>query len=140
MIVFKILFFNEQKIITYNIKKEIKMEDKMFEEIKYKLKLKFFRHMEDYDITLEELKEKQLEGAEIIDVRNKREYEENHIEGSINIPEYEIDESFEKIISNKNKIIVLYCTTGFRSTKAYKKLKTLGYVNIYNLYGGLENY
>ena len=40
----------------------------MLEEIKYKLKRKLFRHMEAYDITLEELMEKQMNGAEIIDV------------------------------------------------------------------------
>jgi rhodanese-related sulfurtransferase len=58
--------------------------------------------MEKYDITLEELKQKQLDGAEVIDVRNKREYEEGHIEGSINVPEYEINEDFKNIIINKN--------------------------------------
>lgn len=112
----------------------------MLEEIKYKLKKKIFRHMEEYDVTLEELKMKQLEGSEIIDVRNKREYEESHIYGSINIPEYEINENFENMIKNKNKPIVLYCTTGYRSTKAYHKLKELGYQEVYNLYGGLDNY
>lgn len=112
----------------------------MLEEIKYKLKRKLFRHMETYDITLNELKEKQMNGAEIIDVRNKREYDESHIYGSINIPEYQIDESFEKIIPNKNKEIVLYCSSGFRSTKAYNKLKNLGYKNVWNLYDGLDNY
>lgn len=112
----------------------------MLEQIKYILKRKFFRHMEEYDVTLEELKTKQLNGAVIIDVRNNREYEEGHIEGSINIPEYEIDENFQKIIKNKNKTIVLYCSSGFRSTKAYKKLKQMGYTQVYNLYGGLEDY
>mgnify|MGYP006946977042 CR=1 FL=1 len=33
------------------------MEEKMLEEIKYKLKRKLFRQMEAYDITLDELKE-----------------------------------------------------------------------------------
>ena len=78
----------------------------MLEEIKYKLKRKLFRKMEAYDITLDELKEKQMKGAEIIDVRNKREYDESHILGSINVPEYQINESFEKIVPNKNKEIV----------------------------------
>lgn len=93
-----------------------------------------------YDITLEELKQKQLDGAEVIDVRNKREYEEGHIEDSINIPEYEINEDFKNIIINKNKPIVIYCSSGYRSKSAYKKLKNMGYTEVYNLYGGLENY
>lgn len=112
----------------------------MLDKIKYKLKKVLFRHMEEYDVTLEELKEKQLNGAEIIDVRSAREYNESHIEESINVPEYEIDENFEKIVKNKNKPIVVYCASGFRSTKAYKKLKQMGYTEVYNLYGGLENY
>ena len=112
----------------------------MLEEIKYKLKRKLFRHMEAYDITLDELKEKQMNGAEIIDVRNEREYSESHIMGSINVPEYQINESFVRIVPNKNKEIVLYCSSGFRSTNAYKKLKKMGYKNVWNLYGGLENY
>ncbi len=112
----------------------------MIDKIRYKLKKILFRHMEEYDITLEELKEKQLNGAEIIDVRSVREYSESHIEGSINVPEYEIDEKFENMIKNKNKPIIVYCASGFRSIKAYKKLKKMGYIRVYNLYGGLENY
>ena len=113
----------------------------MFEKIRYNLKKRFFRTIAlGWDVTLEELKEKQINGAEIIDVRGQREFEEGHIEGSINIPEYEINNNFENIIKNKNKPIVLYCATGFRSTKAYYKLKDMGYTEVYNLYGGIENY
>ncbi len=50
--------------------------------------------MHEYDITLEELKN--IKDALIIDVRNKREYEEGHIEGSINIPEYQINKNLRK--------------------------------------------
>ena len=127
-------------IRRFRIEKNMNQEEKMLEEITYKLKKRLFRHMEDYDITLEDLKTKQLEGAEIVDVRSTREHKENPIKGSINIPEYEINESFTNIVPNKEQVIVVYCSSGFRSTKAYKKLKQLGYSNVYNLYGGLENY
>lgn len=112
----------------------------MFSKIKNKIRNKFFRTMREYDISLDELKLKQSKGAVIVDVRNSREYNENHIDGSINVPEYELDRNFEKIINDKNKDIVVYCTSGSRSEKAYKKLKKLGFVNVYNLYGGLDNY
>lgn len=52
------------------------------------------RCMHYYDITLEELKN--ANNPLIIDVRNKREYEEGHIKGSINIPEYEINRNIRK--------------------------------------------
>ena len=110
----------------------------MFEKITTRINRKFLRHMASYDINLSELKKKQLQGAVIIDVRNHKEYKEGHIEGSINIPEYEINNNFVNIIKNKNIEIVLYCSSGYRSIKAYKKLKKMGYNKIYNLYGGLE--
>lgn len=72
------------------------MREKMFKELKYKLKRTFYRYMSEHDITLEELRKKQIDGAEIIDVRNKREYEESHIQESINIPEYEINENIRE--------------------------------------------
>lgn len=112
----------------------------MFNEIKNIIKNKFFRSMKEYDITLDELKLKQTQGAIIIDVRSNREYEENHLDKSINIPEYEIDGKIEKIVKEKNKCIVVYCTSGNRSKNAYKKLKKMGYVHVFNLYGGLDNY
>ena len=100
---------------------------------------RFYRCLPERDITLEELKQEQQKGAIIIDVRNNREYQEGHINGSINIPEYEINQSFIKIIENKNTPIVLYCSSGYRSLKAYRKLKTMGYTNVHNLCGGLAN-
>ena len=108
----------------------------MIKKIFYKL----CRNMMENDIDMEELKKKQKNGALVIDVRNKRSYDEWHISGSINIPEYEINQTFLKNYKNKEMVIVLYCSGGYKSRLAYKKLKKMGYVNVYNLYGGLENY
>ena len=58
------------------------------------LRKRCLRCMNEYDITIEELKN--MKNALIIDVRNKREYEEGHIKGSINIPEYEINRNIRK--------------------------------------------
>ena len=51
-----------------------------------------------------------------------------------------IDETIKNVILDQNQDIVLYCSSGFRSVKAYKKMKKIGYKNVWNLYGGLENY
>lgn len=112
----------------------------MLNRFRVKLINRFFRHMEAYDITMQELKEKQNNGATILDVRSSQEYNEGHIYGAINIPEYEINRKVDKILNSKEKEIVLYCSSGIRSKDAYKKLAKLGYNNLYNLYGGLENY
>lgn len=112
----------------------------MLKKFKIKIKETFFRHMDDDDITMQELKQKQVQGAIVVDVRNNREFSEGHIKGSINIPEYEINRKFQMFVPNKNQVIVLYCTSGKRSKSALKKIKKMGYIKVYNLYGGLENY
>ena len=98
------------------------------------------RNMEKYDVSMEELQLKQLSGAIIVDVRSSQEFAEGHIEGAINIPEYEIKNNVEIILNDKDKEIIVYCSSGVRSLKARKKLAKLGYNNVYNLYQGLENW
>ena len=112
----------------------------MFNIITRAFKQNLFRNISEEDIDLQELKQKQAQGAIIIDVRNNREFAEGHIRGSINIPEYEINRKFQMFVPNKNEVIVLYCTSGKRSKSALKKIKKMGYIKVYNLYGGMENY
>ena len=100
----------------------------------------FNRNIDNNDINMEELKEKQEDGAIIIDVRSIQEYNEGHIQGSINIPYYEIRKSINNILNDKYQPIVLYCQTGYRSKQAYKYLSKLGYKNVFGLYGGLDNW
>ena len=74
----------------------------------------------------------------ILDVRSPQEYNEGHIIGAINIPEYEISTKVNNIIQDKNTKIIVYCASGSRSKKAIKTLKKLGFVNLYNLENGIE--
>ena len=108
--------------------------------IKHLKNVLFKRNMESYDITMDELQKKQMQGAYIIDVRSTQEYDEGHLYGAINIPYYEINKNVDKILCDKEKEIVLYCEAGLRSKKAYKKLIKLQYTKVYSLYGGLDNW
>ena len=92
--------------------------------------------MEEKDIGLEEVMQLQNEGAIVIDVRSPQEFREGHIDGAISIPEYDIKKEIEKIVLDKNKNIVVYCSSGGRSKKAQKILNKLGYQNVYNVYEG----
>ena len=74
----------------------------------------------------------------VIDVRTKDEYNDKHIQGAVNIPLQDIAEKIGNITKSKSDIIVLYCEYGGRSRKALNKLEKLGYVNVYNLDGGIE--
>lgn len=106
----------------------------------FKIFKRVFRHLDKFDVDMDELNIKKDNGAKIVDVRSPQEYEEGHIDGAINIPLYEINNKFDEIINDKNQEIVLYCLSGQRSKNAYKKLVKLGYSNVFNLYGGLENW
>ena len=75
----------------------------------------------------------------VIDVRSNREFSENHLDNAISIPLPEIKRKIELYVRQKDKRILVYCEYGGRSAKAVKILNDLGYINVYNLKGGLEN-
>lgn len=75
----------------------------------------------------------------LLDVRSEQEYKEEHLQGSINIPLYDINEEIERIIPNKNNPIITYCQSGARSKKAVSILQKKGYKELYNIEGGLDN-
>lgn len=74
----------------------------------------------------------------MIDVRSNQEYREGHLQGAINIPDFEITKKIEKEVPKKNQLIVLYCQYGGRSKSVMTVIKKMGYTNVYNLYGGLN--
>lgn len=89
------------------------------------------------DITKDEVDSYIKQGAIIIDVRSPQEYREGHLNGSISIPDYQIKKDIEKQISNKDELIVVYCSTGHRSQRAQQMLENMGYTNVYNVYEGI---
>lgn len=77
------------------------------------------------------------DGAILIDVRTKEEYEEKHIKGAVNIPLSDIEDG--NINYDKDTAIIVYCRSGNRSATAAKELITLGYTSIYDL-GSINNW
>lgn len=69
-------------------------------------------------------------GAVIIDVRTKGEFQSGHIQGSINIPLDELSGKLSKI--KKDKCIITCCASGMRSASARSILKSKGYAEVYN--------
>ena len=76
--------------------------------------------------------------AVLLDVRSKQEHEEYHLNGDICIPLYELEEQVQKIIENKETIVITYCQSGARSKKAVNLLLKMGYKNVYDISGGIE--
>jgi len=100
---------------------------------------KFYRYKEN--ITKEEMKEilRTNSNAILLDVRSHQEYKEGHLERSINIPVYDLQKEVLSKIKNKEDIIIVYCSAGIRSKKAVQILRKMGYINLYNIEGGIEN-
>jgi rhodanese-related sulfurtransferase len=74
-------------------------------------------------------------GAIIVDVRTKGEFESGHLRNSINIPIDNLPQHIKKL--NKNKPIITCCASGARSGSAKRMLKSNGFEQVYN--GGSWN-
>ena len=69
-------------------------------------------------------------GANIIDVRTKREYQDGHIKGSVNIPLNNLKDQLSKL--NKGKPIITCCASGSRSGVAKRILQSSGFSEVHN--------
>jgi phage shock protein E len=76
-----------------------------------------------------------LNGAVVLDVRTAAEYEQGHIEGSMNIPVSEIRPNLE-MIRKWNRPVITVCRSGARSAAAKTVLAAAG-IEVYN--GGSWN-
>lgn len=78
----------------------------------------------DYKILLQQ-------GAQIIDVRSKGEFNGGHIPGSLNIPVETLRQNLNQF-KNKNQVIITCCASGMRSASAKSILVSNGYTQVYN--------
>lgn len=92
------------------------------------------------NITAEEAKEimDSEEGYIILDVRTQEEYDHGHIPGAILIPNTEIEDRAEEVLTDKDQLILVYCRSGRRSQLAAEALVELGYTNIKEFGGILD--
>ncbi len=72
-------------------------------------------------------------GALVIDVRTSGEFNSGHLPKAINLPLDEIEAKLPRRVKDKSQALLLHCQSGMRSGMAKKKLKSLGYVNAFNL-------
>lgn len=76
--------------------------------------------------------------AILVDVRSSEEYDEKHISGSLSVP-YDSIEKIEEEVPSKDKILIVYCSSGNRSKKAKEELKSMGYKTVYDM-GSMVNW
>lgn len=73
----------------------------------------------------------------ILDVRTAGEFVRGHIEGSLNIPVDDIPSQVTAAITDKNKIIYVYCFSASRSDVAADIMTQLGYTNVFSMTSGI---
>jgi rhodanese-related sulfurtransferase len=71
-----------------------------------------------------------------LDARERVEFTISHLPGAINIGYDRLDLKTIKDV-DKSRPLVVYCTVGYRSEQAAKKLRKKGFTKVYNLYGSL---
>lgn len=72
-------------------------------------------------------------GANIIDVREKFEYDAGHVKTAKNIPMSEFREHLDEIPMNQP--VYIHCLSGQRSYNVVRALTNLGYKHVYNIAG-----
>lgn len=76
----------------------------------------------------------------VIDVNAANHFASQHIPKALNFPLEELAADNKDLLKHKDKTAILVCQTGSRSTKAAKKLLTLGFSNVNILRGGLVSW
>jgi phage shock protein E len=70
------------------------------------------------------------DGAFLVDVRSSREFSQNHVKGSVNIPLDVIPTQLAKFKNKKH--IIVFCRSGNRSSQAKSYLEQNGFANVVN--------
>ncbi|HGF0864614.1 TPA: rhodanese-like domain-containing protein, partial [Legionella pneumophila] len=76
----------------------------------------------------------------IIDVRETNEWETGKIPNAIHLSKGIIERDIEKIITDNQSNIVVYCSGGYRCALVADSLQKMRYTNVYSLDTGLQGW
>lgn len=74
-------------------------------------------------------------GALLVDVRTIEEFNAKHATNAVNIPLAELAKVLPDRVSDRSRVLLLYCRSGRRSGTAEQRLRALGYTNAFNIGG-----
>jgi molybdopterin/thiamine biosynthesis adenylyltransferase/rhodanese-related sulfurtransferase len=78
------------------------------------------------------------DGATLLDVREKEEFRDGHLDGAISLPRGFLEMRVEETVPDKQTPIIAYCAGGTRSLIAARTLKEMGYTNVVSMTGGFS--
>jgi len=90
------------------------------------------------EVTIEDVKAQMGNGAKptLLDVREREEYREGHLEGAVPLPRGFLEIRIEETVPDKSAPIIAYCAGGVRSLIAARTLKEMGYEHVTSMSGG----
>jgi rhodanese-related sulfurtransferase len=74
----------------------------------------------------------------ILDIREPFEHAKGHIQDAINIPAAKLEKRMIEIEKYKDKLMIVVCQTGTRSSASCKKLYQAGFSEVVHLSGGIQ--
>ena len=90
------------------------------------------------ELTIDEVKDRIERGEDwaVLDVREREEYREGHLEGAIPLPRGFLEMRVEETLPDKTRPIIAYCAGGVRSLIAARTMQEMGYENVSSMSGG----
>jgi sulfur-carrier protein adenylyltransferase/sulfurtransferase len=90
------------------------------------------------EVTVDEVKNRIDRGEPwtLLDVREREEYRDGHLEGALSLPRGFLELRVEEAVPDKSTPLLAYCASGVRSLMAARTLKDMGYGNVVSLAGG----
>ena len=88
------------------------------------------------EVTVNRAIEQMEKGAQLIDVREDREWTDGHAAGARHMGRGVIERDIVHEIPDKSAELILYCGGGYRSAMAADNLQKMGYTNVFSLAGG----
>ena len=90
------------------------------------------------EVTVDDVKARLENGQRpvLLDVREREEYREGHLEGALALPRGFMEMRVEEAVPDKSAPVVAYCAGGVRSLIAARTLKEMGYADVSSMAGG----
>jgi len=95
---------------------------------------------EEAERTIAQIQKSNVDHVMIVDVRTPREFASRHIPGAKLIPIEELETRYHGEIPITTEKVFVYCAMGDRSRLACDYLSRQGYMNLYNVFDGLQKW
>ncbi len=96
------------------------------------------RQIREYTVGAVKTKMDRGEPFHLIDVREDREFADDHVKGARHLGRGILERDIETEVPDKQAEIILYCGGGYRSALAADSLRQMGYVNVVSMDGGMR--